>query len=330
MRIKFFLMRHSKSCSNLVRATDEDASQSIRDPGLTQMGAQAARAYGPRLRQKLAAEGFDVGNAVITSSKLQRAKETATLVFSRAPIALPFTTEFGVFLENTPAASPYQAPQWQPFLAALCKHVKDGDSVALVAHGSYLRSLWPRLTGRPRKERLKNMDGILVEATLSPTQLRVHSAKEILYSGPSMDSKSDQCKTGDKQKIARYRRDTMKQRGGSSQSIGYFNNGLQMRGTEGSPTGTGLAGMTDDYARAPLPQSGGRTRKRQGGGFSASVMGAFASNGLRLLPLAGYMGYRMYSNDASTRKRSRRSGQRSKRSRQSKGSKRSRRSSSRT
>jgi len=251
-------------------------------------------------------------------------------VFSRAPIALPFTTEFGVFLENTPAASPYQAPQWQPFLAALCKHVKDGDSVALVAHGSYLRSLWPRLTGRPRKERLKNMDGILVEATLSPTQLRVHSAKEILYSGPSMDSKSDQCKTGDKQKIARYRRDTMKQRGGSSQSIGYFNNGLQMRGTEGSPTGTGLAGMTDDYARAPLPQSGGRTRKRQGGGFSASVMGAFASNGLRLLPLAGYMGYRMYSNDASTRKRSRRSGQRSKRSRQSKGSKRSRRSSSRT
>ena len=328
MRIKFFLMRHSKSCSNLVRATDEDASQSIRDPGLTRMGAQAARAYGPRLRQKLAAEGFDVGNAVITSSKLQRAKETATLVFGcRTPIPLPFTTEFGVFLENTPASSPYQAPQWQPFLAALCKHVKDGDSVALVAHGSYLRSLWPRLTGRPRQERLKNMDGILVEATLSPTQLRVHSAKEILYSGRSMDSVSDQCNTGDKQKIARYRRDTMKrQGGGSSMSIGYFNNELQMRGTEGSPTGTGLAGMTDDYARAPLPQSGGRTRKqkRQGGGFSASVMGAFASNGLRLLPLAGYMGYRMYSNDASTRKRSRRSGQRSKRSRQT------RRSSSRT
>ena len=219
----------------------------------------------------------------------------------------------------------------------MCKHVKDGDSVALVAHGSYLRSLWPRLTGKPRQQKLKNMDGILVEATLSPTQLRVHSAKEILYSGRSMDSVSDQCNTGDKQKIARYRRDTMKrQGGGSSMSIGYFNNGLQMRGTEGSPTGTGLAGMTDDYARAPLPQSGGRTRKqkRQGGGFSASVMGAFASNGLRLLPLAGYMGYRMYSNDASTRKRSRRSGQRSKRqtkgSRQIKRSRGSRRSSSRT
>jgi hypothetical protein len=49
------------------------------------------------------------------------------------------------------------------------------------------------------------------------------------------------------------------------------------------------------------------------GGFSPSIMGSFASNGLRLLPLAGYVGYNQFKNFSKTKRFTRRSS-RSKRS----------------
>ena len=75
------------------------------------------------------------------------------------------------------------------------------------------------------------------------------------------------------------------------------------------PTGVGLAGTTSAWVREPVAQTGGRrrTRRRQSGGFSPSVMGQFASAGLRLLPVAGYMGYKMFS------KKSRKAGRRTRR-----------------
>jgi hypothetical protein len=139
-----------------------------------------------------------------------------------------------------------------------------------------------------------------------------------------------------------------KQRGGNG-SVGmpltYFQQGAQFEGTSSTPTGVGLAGMTDGWVRTPLGLMGGARRSRrtqrkqrqsqrqqkggvrsqrsrradnrQNGGFSPSVMGAFASAGSRLLPLAGYLGYKQYSNEQSALQKSRQSrSQRRSRSRQ--------------
>ena len=68
-----------------------------------------------------------------------------------------------------------------------------------------------------------------------------------------------------------------------------------MAGTSPSPSGVQTVFPTEgQYIRAPLPG--------QIGGFSPSVMGAFAANGMRLVPMAGYMGYRMYSNEKKKRR----------------------------
>ena len=252
VHIKLFLMRHSKSCSNLVRtyaANADDntdpvvvASQAIHDPGLTDVGVRKARAYGPRLLTRLRKEGFDCDHALIGASALSRAQETARLVFGRRrPVTFRYFAEKGQILENTPTESAYAAPDWDGFMQHLSTLVKEGDSVAVVGHGSFLQSLWRRLTGSVRASRLNNMDGILLDAEIGPRGLKVNSFMEIPYRGPSMMGCGDRCSV----------------------------------------------------------------RKVQKGGFSAPIMGSFAANGMRLLPVALYMGYKMYSNKRGTKKKGR-------------------------
>ncbi len=67
--------------------------------------------------------------------------------------------------------------------------------------------------------------------------------------------------------------------------LAFYQDGAQMRGTYAEPTGTGLATTNNNWVRPALSQTGG---------FSPSVMGSFLVNGARLLPAAGYMGYRMF------------------------------------
>ena len=332
-RIKLFLMRHSKSCSNHVRQgpgreqleSDIELSQSLRDPGLTVDGARVASKYGPVLLSRLKRQGFDVDHCMIGSSHLRRARETARLVFRKSPSRLPHFTENGAIPENTPAASRYTPPDWDRFVAHLSTLVHEGQSVVVVGHGSFLGSLWPLLTGRDRKERLNNLDGILVDMEVSPQGGRVHGAREIrcpLHVDPGID----QCALVDRQKITTLRRRMAprqrktqqrktRQRGGNG-SVGmplaYFQPGAQFEGTSSSATGVGLAGMTSGWVRTPMGLTGGarrsrRTQRQQAGGFSPSVMGAFASAGSRLLPLAGYLGYKQYSNEQSALQKSRRS-----------------------
>jgi hypothetical protein len=119
-------------------------------------------------------------------------------------------------------------------------------------------------------------------------------------------------------KTKRSQKSQKQQGGGVNMPLAYFQDGAQMRGTEGSETGVGLAGMSSGFVREALTQTGGKRRtlrggfsdrqkdgrsSRQNGGFSPSVMGAFATNGARLLPLAAYMGYKMYSNDSGSHHR---------------------------
>ena len=344
VRIQLFLMRHSKSCSNHVREKSEDnieISKSLRDPGLTVDGARVAGLYGPVLLGQLKRQGFDVDHCTIGSSFLRRARETARLVFRSRPRPLPHFTEIGAIPENTPAASRYAPPDWDRFTAHLSTLVHEGQSVAVVGHGSFLRSLWPLLTGKDRKERLNNLDGILVDIDVSPQGNRVHGAREIrcpLHVNPG----SDQCALVDRQKITTLRRRMaprkqqktrrQKQRGGNGSagmSLAYFQQGAQFEGTSSTATGAGLAGMTGGnggWVRAPLALMGGARRSRrtqrkqrqqrqQNGGFSPTVMGAFASAGSRLLPLAGYLGYKQYSNEQTALQRRSRSRSRNNRSR---------------
>lgn len=304
-------MRHSKSCSNHLRQSDLEISSQIRDPGLTELGHRRAAEYGPVLQKKLQVAGFNTRNAIVCSSTLQRAKDTARLVFGRDPMVLSGFAENGGIPENTPHGRTYKKPEWNTFLEHLRTLVKDGDSVAVVGHGSYLRSLWPRLTGSTRKERLNNMDGILCVADLTEDGLRVFSHTEIAYSGPSMHTYSDTCSADDTEKITRL--SSMK--GGANMPLALFKDGAQMQGTYAEATGAQPAA----WFRPALTQSGGKktkktkkTRKtrraiKQDGGFTPSVMGSFATNGLRLMPVAAYMGYKMYSGKTRTTRKAKKS-----------------------
>ena len=345
--IKLFLMRHSKSCSNHTReASEEDSvlvSQSLRDPRLTVEGRRIAALYGPTLRARLRASGFDSDNCMVGCSRLGRARETAQLIFNRKSTRLPHFTENGAIPENTPTTGHYTPPDWGRFIAHLSTLVHEGQSVAVVGHGSFLGSLWPVFTGQSRAARLNNLDGILLDIEVSRHGSRVHGFQEIPCS-VHVDPSADQCQALDRQKIGTLRRKMAQQqrqrsqkqrnqRGGNGcagMPLAYFQDGAQMFGTSGTPTGVGLAGVTDGWVRAPMGLTGGsrrshnnrRTQKQQqqkqrqqrqqrqqqqNGGFSASVMGAFASNGLRVLPgLAGYLGYKQYSNEQSSLNRSRR------------------------
>ena len=81
-----------------------------------------------------------------------------------------------------------------------------------------------------------------------------------------------------------------------------------MQGTTSYETGVGLAGMTENMARAALVQTGGKRRQQQQGGFAPSVMGSFAANGLSLLPVASYMGYRMMKKSKTRKGKAARTG----------------------
>ena len=228
-------MRHSKSCANHLR--DVGAPDDIRDPGLSVNGAAAARAYGPVLRKRLLRLGFDVRKATVASSTLRRAKETATLLFGRTTTVEQFT-EHGAIPENTPAGRSYEPPNWPAVRARL-----SGDTV-LVGHGSFLTSLWPELTGKKRAEKLKNMDGILIEdgryteilaprLSKKPDSCRVRDTRKLNLS--RMGAKFSRARTAKahtaKARTAKARkaRKTRKQRGGNS--LPYYRDDLRFQYT---------------------------------------------------------------------------------------------------
>jgi phosphohistidine phosphatase SixA len=313
-RIKLFLMRHSKSCCNHIRHNEADIplSQEIRDPALSIEGYRVASEYGPRIRSCLQKAGFNVPTALITSSRLRRAKETASLIFGRPSKPLNHFAENGAIPENTPAGATYEKPSWSSYVKQIAALAKDGDSVATVGHGSYLLSLWPMLTGQERNERLNNLDGILLDISVSSSgQAVVHGHRELRCLIKPRDH-ADKCTAVDNRKIATLSKmTTFRKRGKSTKKrsrsqrggftnlpLGYVQPGGQFAGTSAQATGTDTVfPTTGDFVRAPLSQSGG---------FSPAIMGAFASNGARLMPFAGYMGYRMYTNQPGRRNKTRR------------------------
>lgn len=322
--VTIVLVRHSKSCANHVRhvAGTEDrgdplvaAAQQLRDPALSAVGERMARAYGPQLRSRLEAAGVDVTGALIGSSPLRRAKQTAGLLFgAQRPHVFPRFGEKGRVPENTAADSEYTFPDWPATLRDIATTRQ--ETVIAVGHGSFLRSVvWPAIAKRPfgKGQRVHNLDVFVIRGAFdSLGRFTVATAVHMPYTGTVKPTAHDQCQLPQKiathARMTRYTRSSVtrakaQQGGYVGMPLGYFKDGAQMQGTYTDPTGTGLAGTSAAWAREPLAQTGGKrlTRKHraqrgsQRGGFPASVMGSFIANGMQVLPVAGYMGYKMWS-----------------------------------
>jgi broad specificity phosphatase PhoE len=174
------------------------ASQRVRDPALSEVGRAMAAAYGPRLCRRLAAEGFPVADALIASSGLRRAADTAALLFPGCRVAtLPHIMEHGAIPENTPGRRTRRRrtrPSWRLFLRHLATATAATD-IVVVSHGSFLRDeVWSAIApGRRPHGRLENLAGFLVEGQLSPTgRLRVERLVELPYTGAA-DAPTDRC-----------------------------------------------------------------------------------------------------------------------------------------
>jgi broad specificity phosphatase PhoE len=342
--IRLALIRHSKSCSNLVRDSakthkgDIDwahpiakISQQIRDPGLTAVGRRMASVYSPTLQTRLTAAGLNIDRAIVGSSALRRAKETAALLFpEHSRIVFPHLTEHGALPENTPRGAHKSRPDWRAFIEHLCDTIVGDCDIIIVGHGSYLKSVWADITGVTAS--LHNLDGFIVDGTIDSGRLHVSKTTKIPYDhGVNMEI-ADKCATSEDhhfvaRKLAAHtkkmaRRSTTskrrsykhngsrRQRGGAGMPLAWYQPGAQMRAPYiAEATGTAAAASTAGWARTGLAQTGGRRltrRQKQQGGFAPSVMGSFVSNGTRLLPVASYMGYKLFSGKKGRRTHRRR------------------------
>jgi broad specificity phosphatase PhoE len=330
--ITLVMIRHSKSCSNYVRdiaGTHDTAhplvkiSQDIRDPNLSEHGRAMAISYGPILRRRLADLGVRLPEARVASSGLARAHQTAELLFpDQRPIdTVPHVKEFGDIPENTPARRRRCRPDWRAFLKHIAADVTH-DQFVVVAHGSYLREVaWPAVAGKKHPSRLDNLDAFYAEGEITPAGTFKPTRFVSIPRAPTpLPRSDDKCSVVIERKITPFRKMTRyrhtrkqkqsrrsrKQRGGATaMPLTYYAPGSYETRTLDA-TGAGLASQAGNWVRTPLPRQGGGTRRRQRGGFPPSVMGAFAVNGLRLLPVAGYMGYKLWNGSAVGKRKTQR------------------------
>jgi hypothetical protein len=255
-----------------------------------------AELYGPTLQDKLRSLGIDLDTAIIGSSALGRAKETAALLFPESRLqVIPHFTEHGAIPENTPAGGLNHKPDWAAFLKHLA--TLPGRQFVIVGHGSYIKSV-------VKRSAFKNLEAVLLTGSLTSagrlTGIRITS---IPYTGQiSATMPGDKCALPTKiaAQVKAMSRKTRKQRGGAyNMPLAYFHNGAQFHGTTADPTGVGIGAASSTWARSPIQQMGG---SKQQGGFSPSIMGSFAANGLQyVLPVASYTAYKMYRKQGGSR-----------------------------
>jgi broad specificity phosphatase PhoE len=334
VHVKIFLMRHSRSCSNLARdnATTEEqknASQQIRDPALSQIGLAMARSYGPRLAAKLRSLGFSLQSdtAILGSSYLRRARETIAALFpNRTYHLFSHFKEYGDIPENTPAGILYQKPNFKRFMQHISEVQVDTGATefVIVGHGSFLRvDAWASLSPTLHK-RFSNLDGFLIEADMESGHLKNIQLRDVPHRAtiPTPTS-TDGCLVPQplppakiaartKRMVHRGRKSQKQkqkqhnQKGGGSMPLAYFKDGAQFMGTYAEPTGVGIGVGSGSMIRDPITQTGGRrTQKQQQGGFSPSVMGSFVEVGTRLVPVAAYMGYKLWTGKKNKSRRTR-------------------------
>lgn len=306
-------------------------SKGLLDPGLTEVGQRMAQKYGPHLRSSLESMGFDLETALIGSSALHRAKETATLLFPERGghmVTIPHFTENGKIPENTPRGGLKEKANWGDVVHWMGdtsagnreRRLINSEGVGprqiiVVGHGSYLRT---QVLQDPTAL-MRNLDAYVIEGELvkrsGKWKLHTSGISYIPYNGVVSPDAEDQCALAeDRKKIATHikkmtRRKTQKRRkqrgGGVGLPLAYFQPGAQFQGTSGTETGVGVGASTSTWARLPIHQSAGSRKQKQDGGFSPSVMGAFGTHAASLIPLAGYMGYKMMTRKTKKSRKSR-------------------------
>jgi hypothetical protein len=217
MEIKLMFIRHSKSCSNFIRELSrynhtrnrkeriKSLSSKIQDPGLTSIGHEMAKKYGPELRIKAVDAGFDIDSATIGSSALRRAKQTVKLLFptTQKVVVYPHTSELGLVLENTPKRpNDYSEPDWKKFLKHLKYAYPKQSDFIVVGHGSYLKDVWKKATNSSRS--LHNLDSFVICGDLDDRgHLRINETTFLSYTGlvSAKGAKGECCGRSDKSAI---------------------------------------------------------------------------------------------------------------------------------
>jgi len=247
------------------------------------------------------AAGVDLEDpkTVIGSSPLRRARRTASLLFDTRSHLFAHFGENGAINENTRTDGPYQPPNWDAFMKSV--RALNRRTVVVVGHGSFLGTVvWPAVSKEclpGRNGRVQNLDAFVVRGSFNNRgTLTVASTDYLPYTGRIKPDSSDSCQV---KKVAATTRMTRRQQGGYNMPLSYFKDGAQMQGTVADESGVGL-GPSMGWAREPLTQTGGY--RSQNGGWSPSVMGAFATTGMRLAPVAAYVGYKMWKNFKNSKK----------------------------
>lgn len=227
-KLRIFLMRHSKSCSNMLREHAEvtgfdlgKVSQKVRDTPLSEIGMRMASTYGPRLRAALTERDLLTESTTIAASELLRAQQTARILFGdeRELVILPFLAEEGDIPENTPTDGPTQVTAmgntgkprrnrreataeslWSSLTAWIYAHLEEfpreanGDiQIIAVGHKSYLQRQVLTKLGKATVQ-LKNMDGFVIEADLTgPSAFRFVELVPANLPPAEVDVADDRC-----------------------------------------------------------------------------------------------------------------------------------------
>ena len=172
--IRLFIMRHGRSFSNMLRdprrlgrsptKREVDESQALLDPPLTDFGQQACEWYRSELPSLLRSIGVSPARAVLGSSRLLRAQQTAEDIFpSKDLVIFKSLGENGDVPENTPRGMQYRHPSFQDFLSEIRQISLDEGVLdfVVVAHGSFIQRSISEIVGGEIPP-LSNLDGYLL------------------------------------------------------------------------------------------------------------------------------------------------------------------------
>lgn len=179
--MRLLVLRHGRSCANLALAQGAGDSQMLRDPPLSEGGARGAAEYRPRLHLHLADRGFEVASCCVGASGLLRARQTAALLFpNKRCERFRGLGENGAVPENTPVGELYEKPDWSLAVREAARLVRERRvyDLALVAHGTFMRKVLSKITGR-KQARFSNLGGFLLHCRLAGDDLVIESFEAV-------------------------------------------------------------------------------------------------------------------------------------------------------
>ena len=281
-------MYHNRSFRNDACDPLANAIENIPNPVLSKHGKTMCREYGPVLKERLEAAGIDFGAALLGGSYLRRATETASLLFPGHTVArVPYLTEPGDIPVNQPDGG--FTSSWPDALRHLAGTGQ--TQFVIVSHGNYMRErVWPSVSREPSAY-MGNLDTIVIRGFLTREgNLLRPTAHRIDYDGRlTTESPGDSCSLPRSLAyIHQLARRTKKQQLAD-----------QARMRKPRQTGGWIPSVMGSFVKVPKAPS----VTDQKGGFIPSVMGGFVENGLRLIPLCGYLGYKMFKTTRKTKRR---------------------------